>query len=146
MNFSACLQQARALVVVAAVVTLPWQRAVWDPPTRDVLGPRSTIAADVALPTEVPVARSALDRQTAPGHWRSATTPPARVEIPAALGDTVRLTLDREAHADPTPSVDEAIAQLLAWVAADQMLRGDEQSDDDTARASAQVTSTGTRR
>ncbi len=146
MIFGACLQKVRALAVVAVVVTLPWRHNVWDAPTHVVLAPRSTAAAHAATPTGMRVERAALERQTAPHRGASATTPPARVEVPVTVGDIVRLELDQDAHADPAPSVDEAIAQLLAWVAADQMQRRHDQSDDNAVQASALVASAGTRR
>jgi hypothetical protein len=145
MNFDAYFHRARTLAVVAVAVTLPWRTSVWNAAVPVELAPPSMTAAHAAPPTEARVARSARERQTAPRHRGSATTPPARVEIPAAVGDTIHLTLDRDAHADPAPAVDEAIAQLLAWVAADQTLRAHDLSGGHTP-ASALVASAGPRR
>ncbi len=96
--------------VIAVAVVLPWRGTAWSSTTSRDLGPRAA-ASTIMAPTGMrgTTATASVAPRRYEGRSDDAPSPTSR-----AAGASAQATSHH------SPALDEAIASLLAWVAADQ--------------------------
>lgn len=104
---SLALPRICAPAMIAVVVVLPWRDTAWSSTSPDNLGPQAAAASSIVAP--VGMRGTAAAPSVAPRRHGARSD-----DAPAPPATTA------QAPSQHSPALDEAIASLLAWVAADQ--------------------------